>query len=233
MKIIKENCYEIIVDELEKKILSGEMPCGMKLPSEQNLANQFGVSRNVARESLKTLKERQLVIQRNGDGTYVSKPDSTNVAKVLNRLVRLEGMDFHDIFEMRLILEPYACKIATTTITHEQILALENEVQRMENSENEPLERAQADLRFHQLLIEFVGNPFMECIYKSIMELASPVLEDDLRSTKEGHFKGVDYHRQILKVIDSGDADKAELVMRKHLEDSKARLEKKYPRKEI
>ena len=224
--IRKENCYEIVVDALENQILDGKIPYGSKIPSEPDLGKQFGVSRNVIREAMKTLKDRKLVDQRNGDGTYVTKPDYSNVSKVLNRIVRLEDISYENIYEMRLILEPYACNVATQTITRQQLAALEHVIKEMETAENNPEERANADLHFHQLFIEYANNPLMACVYYAIMELASPILIKDLRSGKEGHISGLNYHKKILDTVKSGDSIAAEAIMREHLEVSRMRCSK-------
>ena len=224
--IKKENCYEIIVDTLENQILEGTIPYGSKIPSEPELGRQFGVSRNVVREAMKTLKDRNLVDQRNGGGTYVTKPDYSNVSMVLNRIVKLEDISYENIYEMRLILEPYACKKATESITKQQIQCIKHVIDEMELFENDPVARADADLRFHQLFIEYAKNPLMACVYYAVMELASPILISDLRSGKEGHISGLNYHKKILDTVTSGDSTAAESMMREHLEVSRIRCSK-------
>ena len=96
----------------------------------------------------------------------------------------------------------------------------------MELSENDPVARADADLRFHQLFIEYAQNPLMTCVYHAIMELASPILINDLRSGKEGHISGLSYHKRILETVLSGDSIAAESMMREHLEVSRQRCSK-------
>ncbi len=49
------NLYESIADNLEQMILNDSSQIGQRLPSEQTLAENFGVSRNVVRESLKKI----------------------------------------------------------------------------------------------------------------------------------------------------------------------------------
>ena len=53
----KENLYEVIADRIEGMILDNRLHPGDKLPSEPELAESFGVSRNVMREAMKALKE--------------------------------------------------------------------------------------------------------------------------------------------------------------------------------
>ena len=71
LRVTKKSLYETVADRIEDMILDNSLQQGERLPSEQELATRFGISRNVMRESLKLLKERQLIVQRNGDGTYL------------------------------------------------------------------------------------------------------------------------------------------------------------------
>jgi GntR family transcriptional regulator len=58
---------------LRGKIRDGEFPPGSRLPSESDLASQFGVSRATVRTVLTTLEAERLITRRQGDGTYINK----------------------------------------------------------------------------------------------------------------------------------------------------------------
>ena len=100
-KVKKKNLYETVADRMEDMILSNSLRQGERLPSEQELALKFGISRNVMRESLKLLKERQLIVQKNGEGTFIAKPESGSVTEILNRMLRLDDIGYMDVYEMR------------------------------------------------------------------------------------------------------------------------------------
>jgi len=87
------NLYESIADNLEQMILNDSSQIGHRLPSEQTLAENFGVSRNVVRESLKILKERHLVSLRTGEGAYIEKPDNRSLTELLNRIILLDNVE--------------------------------------------------------------------------------------------------------------------------------------------
>ena len=110
-KVKKKNLYETVADRMEDMILSNSLRQGERLPSEQELALKFGISRNVMRESLKLLKERQLIVQKNGEGTFIAKPESGSVTEILNRMLRLDDIGYMDVYEMRKLLEPYALSL--------------------------------------------------------------------------------------------------------------------------
>ena len=85
--------FETVAEELGELILTGELQPGAKLPSENDLAAQFGVSRNVVREGIRSLIEQGLVAVRPGDGIYVQVPDESTVVNAFSRRKRtMTGM---------------------------------------------------------------------------------------------------------------------------------------------
>ena len=193
----KENLYEVIADRIEGMILDNRLHPGDKLPSEPELAESFGVSRNVMREAMKALKERDLIVQRNGDGTYIAKPDSHSMIAVLNRIITINNIQYSDVYEMRLILEPAATAKVARSITAGQIAQLERLIDKMVESESDYIARADYDLQFHRLIIEYAGNPLLTCVYESVTDLLKPILEHGLLTEKSGHLNGIMWHKQI------------------------------------
>ena len=62
-----------VVDRLAEQIMSGKLPAGAKLPSEQEMMRGMGVSRTVVREAVSALRARGLVITRQGAGAFVDR----------------------------------------------------------------------------------------------------------------------------------------------------------------
>ena len=67
-KVAKPRLSQLVANQLEEAIISGAFDIGARLPSEQTLANQFGISRNVVREAFKILQERALIEIVSGSG---------------------------------------------------------------------------------------------------------------------------------------------------------------------
>src|SRR5579871_6956120 len=65
-----------VVDRLAEQIMSGQLPVGAKLPSEQEMMRGMGVSRTVVREAVAALRARGLVITRQGAGAFVDRDRS-------------------------------------------------------------------------------------------------------------------------------------------------------------
>ena len=70
-KIAKKALYFEVIDFLLEDIKSGQYPPGSKLPSEDQLAREFSVSRVTLREALRVLEDDGVIIRRHGTGTFV------------------------------------------------------------------------------------------------------------------------------------------------------------------
>ena len=217
-RVEKRNLCEDVAAKMEQYILNNADKFGQRLPSEQTLAINFGVSRPVIREALKLLKARELVESHNGGGSFIHKPDTQHLIDVINRMIQMDRIDYVHIFNIRLLLEPYACRLAA--INHlkngDKLTALEQMIDNMEKSERNTDDRIYYDLQFHILVAQLSDNPILAAFVQSMTGLLTPLLRDAL-IPPDGHRCGVDYHRLILEIIRKGDGDEGERVMREHI----------------
>ncbi|QGG54883.1 GntR family transcriptional regulator [Paenibacillus sp. B01] len=92
----KKPRYILVKEEIERRIQSGELEPGDKLPSEPALAKQFDVSRPTLREALKMLQREGVLLSRNGVGTYVNErpfsiENSLNKLRSLGEMIQSVG----------------------------------------------------------------------------------------------------------------------------------------------
>ena len=219
-RVKKKNLYEAVADRMEDMILDNSLRQGERLPSEQDLALKFGISRNVMRESLKLLKERQLIVQKNGEGTFIAKPESGSITEVLNRMLRLDDIGYMDVYEMRKLLEPYACSVVAEKQDKLDFDELERCLQGMIASKDVWDKRIDYDIQFHICIAEATGNPLLICFIKSMVNLWKTILLRGIVVQQEGHQDGIEFHRKIIDCLKSGDPQEAEKIMRAHIEKS-------------
>lgn len=217
-RVEKRNLYEDVAAKIESYIIQNAPQSGQKLPSENELATNFGVSRPVIREALKLLKERQLIETRTGGGTYTSKPGTQNLIDVIQRMIQMECIDYTYVFDMRLLLEPYACRLAAQNhLTKEKIDGLEKTIENMVANQHNTDQRIYYDLQFHTLIAQYSNNPLLATFIQSMTGLLTPIIRDALLPA-EGHMSGVEYHKKLLETIQKGESDEAERLMREHLQ---------------
>lgn len=216
--VSKPKLYEIVADKIELEILQNPDQVGQKLPSEQELATGFGVSRTVVREAIKLLEERHLVSVRNGEGVYIEKPQNDALAEVLRRIVLMDSIEPEKIYELRLILEPAACGMAAKNCAGnpESFARLEELYQDTVEYRYDKEKRVQNDLEFHVEIARLSGNPILLCFVNAVRQMIATLM-DTAVSTTDGNDLGVKYHERILEVLKSGDEEEAYHAMESHL----------------
>ncbi|MCI9148955.1 MAG: FadR family transcriptional regulator [Lachnospiraceae bacterium] len=210
---------ELIANKLEEMIIDGKFTMEQRLPSEQSLANDFGVSRPVVREAMKILKERGLIIQKNGEGTFICEPDSELVTETINRIVHLKKIDVSDIFSVRINLETMAAAQAVQNASEEGFDELQAINDQMRRNKDDVEKRTQDDVLFHRKIAQLSGNLLLEVFVESMASLVTKVVKYTL-DYKVGNEEGIDYHDRIIQVLRSRNIAEARKVLRLHLESS-------------
>ncbi|MGA3214878.1 MAG: FadR/GntR family transcriptional regulator [Acidimicrobiales bacterium] len=164
--------YEIVVERLQDLVIDGQLKVGDRLPSELDLARNFGVSRTAIREAIGSLVEQGIVVVRPGSGTYVSRADGRPLQRTLSWLARVQG-EAGDSYlaELRQLLEPGVCALAAERATEEQISEMNLALDAAHRTRTQPEEFIDADLRFHRLLAEASHNPLVGALLDSIGDL--------------------------------------------------------------
>lgn len=220
--IIKTNLYEQIADGLERIIMDAGGTLE-KLPSENELARHFEVSRTVIREALKVLKERGLVTLRNGERAYVSKPKADTVSSAIDRIVHMDNIGNDDLHGVRNILELAAVRLAAERAEADDIEELKAILQAMADGTLPLEDRIGLDARFHLAIAGASKNELLRmCV--DVMDLlirkymSKGIFDDEsIRLTMEEHGR-------IVGRIEARDPVGAELAMRDHLEASRAQV---------
>src|SRR5215475_10406524 len=131
--IQSERLYEKIVEQIEQRILAGELKDGDQLPSERELGDQLHVSRTAVREAVKALREKGLVEVRPGRGTFITNGTSQAVRDSLGLMMKISQAEgLADLVEVRELFEPEIAVLAATRITEQQIAELQTAVTTMD-----------------------------------------------------------------------------------------------------
>lgn len=209
--------YEQIVEQIEERIRNGELKPGDQLPSERELAEQFGVSRTAVREAIKALREKGLVEVHPGRGTFVTDNLHQVVRQTLGMLLRRErARRISDLMEVRELLEPSIAALAAERAAEEHLEALRRAVEIMDASFDDPERFVEADLDFHLALAEGTGNPLIPLLLDPIIDM--------LREHRVqvflvgGAARGQFYHRRILEAVVQRDPEAARAAMIAHLQ---------------
>jgi len=205
-----------LVAGLKNMISSGELQPGGKLPSERELAVQFRVNRASVRQALKALDVMGIVVQRVGDGTYLTVDASTTLGAPLDFLILVDGITFQELFEARRIVEPELAARAAKRRSEDDLSELSRAVAAMKaNPAMNADELAEQDLRFHETIWRASGNRVCQRMFSSLHRAMSRSLVVTSSLRDEG--TPVDAHEQMLRAIEAGEAERARSLMYEHL----------------
>jgi DNA-binding GntR family transcriptional regulator len=190
--------------ELKRRILRNEMPIG-RLFLEQELADSLRMSRTPVRETLIRLAQDGLIEVRPRHGMFV-RPVSAD--------------DMREIYEVLTVLEAAAAGLlAARRPPASELTPLRRTVEEMEQAlARDDLESwAEADERFHRLLVELCGNSRLRALVGTVLDQAHRVRLLTLRLRPKPVASNVD-HAQVLTAVARGDVETAQRVHRAHRE---------------
>ncbi|WP_228004091.1 FadR/GntR family transcriptional regulator [Amycolatopsis sp. YIM 10] len=158
-----------VVEWIGRRIVSGELSYGSRLPNEAELAAQLKVSRGGVREAVKALAAKGMVDARPRLGTRVRPRNEWNLMdrEVIDWHGQVAAPEFlNDLLELRLMVEPGAAQLAAERATPEQVTTLETAYEGMARYAPRLPEQEQsfvdADLTFHLTLLHASGNQLIE-----------------------------------------------------------------------
>ncbi len=209
--------FEQIVEQIQGRIVRGDLRAGDRLPPERELAIAFSASRTAVREALKTLAQMGLVEMAPGRGTLVT--DNTSRAmrssiSLMMRVGRLESPDY--LVELREIVEPEIAALAAERADEACIMALREAIERMDAALRQSETYIAADNDFHRTLALATRNPLILSLVDSIVDLLAEQRKL-IFSVPGGPERGQVYHRALLDAIGRRDVEGARAAMRAHL----------------
>jgi GntR family transcriptional repressor for pyruvate dehydrogenase complex len=215
-KIIKDrNLYEDVLKEIKKAILSGTYPTGALLPSETELAKQFGVSRPVVREALRSLQSSGFVEIKRGikGGAYVRDTLRLPLFDDFASFIRYRRFRVDHLAQARLLVEPEVCRLAAKNATPQKIREMKELVKHYSQIKN-PDEKDPLYSLFHRLVGRSCGNPIYAVLIENIMDFT----EGFIRTIKPvTQFIHEDHdHDEILIALENRDPERAAEVATQH-----------------
>ena len=216
-----KRAFDEISSEIKRLIFKGTLKPGDRLPSETELANQFGVGRQTIREALRLLELSGFISMQKG---------GTKGPLVVDTILNSIGNSFLDAFQMkrirvdeltmaRLEIEKMVLRSACANATKDDIRALrENLAGARKGLDGNEQQAFEENIQFHKLLARASHN----YVFVIVMESITAVV---------GHFRsllGVDSelsrrvlneHERIVKAMEAHDVDKALTILERHILD--------------
>ncbi|OHX11417.1 FCD domain-containing protein [Chromobacterium sphagni] len=222
-KVTLPKLSDVIVRQLEKRILDGVLKPGDRLPPERQLAEEFGVSRPSLREAIQQLASRGLLSSRQGGGTWVTDRLETAWSdpweKLLHQHEELRG----DLLEFRRVLEGTVARCAASRATPADLERLQRCVDKLQQaySGGDLTEQARADVEFHQAVAEASHNVLFAHLSGSLLSMLHRHVKDNIANLfAVGEVAEAlrDQHLAIWRAIRERKPSEAQLAAERHLD---------------
>jgi len=210
-----------VIDEIGKRIVSGEFAAGTALPGEMQLCELLGISRTALREALRVLSSKGLVKAKQKVGTRVCSAERWNYldADILSWQLATDdsGQLIEELYELRHLIEPMAASLAACNARAADIKVLREAYQQMLAAGDDGEKIAAPDVLFHQAIIAASGNRLFSALAR-VVGAALAVNFDFVREAPRGHAFLMPAHKQVLDAIENRDSSAARLAMQKLIE---------------
>lgn len=217
---------QIIADSIREQIAAGDLAAGSPLPNETDLMTHFEVARPTAREALRILEAEGLIqiVRGARGGARVRAPDIGAAARHCAVLLQLQGTTLAQVYEVRLMLEPTAARLAAERGPHRSAAkALEAVIDEEERRFDQVASLADQAMRFQETLVEVAGNPPLALLVNLLHELvarqAASRIKPDLSVAKRKGLRRrlIKAQRAVAEAVREGRGDDAEAVWRSFL----------------
>ena len=211
--------------ELERLIVGNHLEEGDRLPSERELATQFGVSRTVVREAVRALVAKRLVDVGSGRGMVVRAPSAESAAVSMKLLLRMQagGADLEKVIEVRRILEVEIAGLAAARRTDRDLRTLESILDEAERHRGDADAFIKEDLAFHAALAQATQNELFVLLLASLAEVMTEVRMLGLRIPGTTS-RALRHHGQILDAVRAADPAAARAAMDAHMDEASETL---------
>ena len=209
---------EKIIAQIFDALLAGELKPGDRLPPERELAEQFGVSRTVIRDAVKTLAGRGILHVKHGAGIFVTTSEENAIERLgaLSDILPLQGVRLRDLFEIRKVLEAEGAEWAARRRNDYHLKRLRGILEdAYRNSENVEV-LSERDAQFHVAIAEASQNLVLVRVMLILLDLLAHSRRESLSIPGRAKLSLKDYER-IVEEIEAQRYEGARETMLEHL----------------
>ena len=213
-----------VMARMKKLIASGRYHPGDKLPTEQELAQSFGVGRSSIREAMKVFQHLGVLESKAAKGTFLR--DRANISlEAITWALLLGDDDMKDVLELREAIESIcfrklAVSVSEDTAAGGETLGLLREqivAMRTAARQGDAESLASADYRFHEIIIAAGGNRLFSAVYRTLQAFMRQEIAKSYESM-ESLEEAADDHEDILRVLEEKPDDAAILRHSNHFQ---------------
>jgi GntR family transcriptional regulator, transcriptional repressor for pyruvate dehydrogenase complex len=208
----------LVASSISREIAEGRLRPGDRLPTEQELAVTFAVSRNVIREAIAHLRSQGRVWSQQGRGAFVADPVDQEVLEIKSAGPGSADA-FRALFELRVILETEAAALAAERRKRADLSRIRKALETMAGCLYGSVPWLQSDLDFHVAIAAAARNRYLVEVLERVADSVrrSILAAGDRQSSEEMAQATLGEHEAVLAAIAAGRPDAARTAMARHL----------------
>jgi GntR family transcriptional repressor for pyruvate dehydrogenase complex len=213
--------YRQIANVIEQRIVARSLRTGDPLPSETDLARQFGVNRSTIREAIRELEVHGLLGRGRGEKRLrVTRPEHRDISSGVSRALALHDVTFMELWEAMMALEPAAAYYAALRRTEPQLQALVRAGALFKKSSADA-DAVAAVVDFFTAVAEASGNQVLALSQAPLNVLLAPTLTTLIERVPQARTRIQEAQGRIISAIKLERSEQARTWMEKHIRDFK------------
>ena len=209
---------EKIISQISDAIIGGQLGAGDRLPPERELAGQFGVSRTVIRDAVKTLAGRGILQVRRGAGIFVATGEENIVfhLSTLSSVLPAQGAGLRDLFDVRRVLEAQGAEWAARKRSDHHVERLRKILDDAYSHPEDSQVLSEKDAQFHVAIAEASRNLVLVRVMLTLLDLLATARRETLNIPGRAR-RSLEEHERVLEEIEARNPDGARWAMLGHL----------------
>ena len=213
--------YQEVVSALYQIIDEQKIQPGAQLPSERELIERLGVSRNVLREAFHVMEQRGIIISQQGRGRFLRSLPRNNVQqdKYLQMSKNLERYSLREAYEVRQVLEEKAMELIIRNASDLDLQEIEAAYKRMVQKFQETGTTV-GEFDLHRLYAKKTGSMFMEQTLDIVLSTILEMMQTTSHDVLDMHQVALESkeHRRIIDALERRDVAEAQKAMFDHIQ---------------
>jgi DNA-binding FadR family transcriptional regulator len=214
--------YQAVQRALEEAILTGRLPPGQPLPTETELAAQFGVTRHTVREGMRALEQSGLVKRDLGRRLHVTLPSHDALAPKTSNALLMQRVSFMELWQVAMSIEVCAIELAMENGAAGLAERLDQNIAATERALEQGCSIVALDVEFHALIAEAAKNRVLLLSREPVSMLFYPSLDilfSHPKTRTVAPARLVKAHKEIAKAVAEKDRLVARTWMERHMAD--------------
>ena len=214
--------YRQIANVIEQRIVERSLRTGDPLPSEADLARQFGVNRSTVREAIRELETQGLLGRSRGEKRLrVTRPEPRHVSSGVSRALALHDVTFLELWEAMMAIEPAAAQYAAARRTEAHLRDLVRNSARFRRNAANTEAAVSAVVDFFTVVASASGNQVLALSQAPLNLLLAPTLTRLIDRVPQARARIAEAQRRITSAIKLRRSELARTWMEKHIRDFK------------